>query len=154
MKKLISILVLATLTTIFTGCASTAPQTTDQTVTQPITDTSVTPFTLVSGHPPYADQAPIVYKGRVELKGWIENVPAYVEGTETDHFRVAEESVKDLPNDLFQKGNRYYQLTSADAATMTELKTYSKDKPATIIVDELKVVQEGTPFLNFVKIVK
>jgi len=148
---------------------------TDQTVTTgeisdyaketPATDTTktetpkidvVTPdvsFKLTSGTPPYADPKPIVYEGRVTLKGWIENVPAYVAGTEKDHFTVAEESVSKMPNDLLHKENRYYQLTNISEAQMAELKKATKEKPMAIVVDKLTIVMEGTPSLNFVSIV-
>jgi hypothetical protein len=111
------------------------------------------PFTLTSGKPPYADPDPIVYEGRVTLKGWIENAPSYVPGTETDLFTVAEESMKSMPQDLLNKDNRYYKLTSITAEQMAELKKATKEAPVTIVVDKLTVVMEGVPDLNFVSIV-
>ena len=140
MKKLFLAFISLALIIVLTGCA--------QLIT-PIQKT--TPFALVSGTPPYVDPDPIVYEGRVELKGWIEIVPAYVEGTETEHFRISDESLSQMPSDLLKKDNVYYLLESIDDKTMAELKLYNKDNPATIIVEGLTVVQEGSPRLEFEK---
>gem|GEM_PF-3562478 len=129
---------------------------TEEVKTEETTPTKIdaeVPFTLTSGKPPYADPDPIVYEGRVTLKGWIENVPSYVPGTEKDHFTVAEDSVSKMPGDLLHKENRYYQLTGINDVQMTELKNATKENPVTIVVDRLTIVMEGTPSLNFVSIV-
>jgi len=113
-----------------------------------------TPWKLTSGTPPYADPTPIVYEGKVTLTGWIENVPSYVPGTEQDHFTLSDESLAKMPSDLLHKENRYYQLNGVTDEQMVELKTATKENPATIIVDKLTIVQEGTPSLRLVSIVK
>lgn len=107
-----------------------------------------TAWTLVSGELPYADPDPIIYEGSVELSGWIVYKPVYV-ADPAPHFHVDKDSIKDLPTDLF--GDEFY-LGELPKGTLNELFKYDSSEPATILVDEFKVVMEGSPRLNMVGI--
>lgn len=108
-------------------------------------------FSLVSGVPPLPDPDPLVYIGSVHLKGWIVQVPFYV-GEPEDHFRVAEESLSKLPQEIIDTGRKDFKLKDIGESDIEELKKYSEGNPAEIIVEKLTLNMEGNPILNFARI--
>lgn len=160
MKKIL-ILALASLTFLGACVQTTAPKNEQDSSTkvindeapvtvEPVSDMTEAEWTLVSGKLPYADPDPIVYEGNVELKGWIVYKPVYV-GDPEPHFYVADESLDDLPTDLF---GRTFYLGELSESNLNELLKYNESEAGTILVDKFTVVMEGSPRLNMVKIVQ
>jgi hypothetical protein len=109
---------------------------------------------LFSGTPPYADPSPIIYKGEVKLEGEIVYKEKYV-GDLTPHFRVAEESLKNLPPHLSHRDftlTTYYEDNSKIIPATTEVidKIKSEGELASIMVDQLVIYFEGSPSLNLI----
>lgn len=161
MKKFLALVCSLATVIVFSACGST------ETSTENSTDTSTdnagtfteTPFELVSGTPPIPDPSPLVYKGNVKLSGWIIYKPAYV-GEDTAHFRVADEDLDKLPAEVKAKHKEFVLVLIDESgeqqvseSVIDEITAASEASSATIIVDGLKWRMEGSPSLNFVKLV-
>lgn len=98
------------------------------------------------------------YVREVNLKGWIIYRSGYVGPPEEPHFRIAEESYEELPSHVSSRlevkphlGD--YRLRNATDSDIERLLQYSEGNPATIKINRLTVLSEGTPLLDFVEIV-
>ena len=90
------------------------------------------------------------YTGQAELHGWIIYKSFYVEEN-IPHFHVLNEDIKKLPQEIHHKSDYFLNTDSKEAISILE--TYSENNPATILVDELNIMAEGSPSLHLVEII-
>jgi len=93
----------------------------------------------------------IFYSGKAVLSGWGIEVP-YYKGDPELHFHVATESIKALPQDInFKKWDWNFKLENSDKDFNEILAKSTQLSKIEIIVDEVKIVQEGHPVLHLVR---
>lgn len=100
------------------------------------------------------------YKGTAQLQGWMLYKPYYAGKAVQPHFHVADESLISLPPELIKKlPDKPYlrefvimahsgdEVVLAPEDVISNLKNFDQKNIATITVDEIDVVSEGSPFL-------
>jgi len=118
-----------------------------------------TKWTLEKGIPPSADPDNFEYFGGTEIKGWIVLEPTYV-GDPVKQFKVHPDDIINLPpafrhRDVFQLKDyslkeRYRPISEG---IMAELSMYSEQNPATISIQTIYALMEGTPFIGLKEII-
>lgn len=100
------------------------------------------------------------YTGSAQLQGWLIYKPYYSEDTKQPHFRIADESLSSLPKEILVKIPQKPYLRDfaimthigdktvlASEEIISDLKKYNENNNGAIIVDEISVPSEGSPFL-------
>ncbi|MBD3360564.1 hypothetical protein GF366_02055 [Candidatus Peregrinibacteria bacterium] len=91
------------------------------------------------------------YTGQAQLNGWIIYKDFYVEEN-VPHFHVSSEDISKLPPEI-QDENEYF-LDSEVKDHISILETYNEENPATIVVDEISIMAEGSPTMHLIEIVQ
>jgi hypothetical protein len=111
---------------------------------------------LLSGFPPYADPHPLHYEGEAILEGWI--IYTDYHGPDIEIFTISVTDLKKLPPPLHdnkwfylrrysEDQDEYYDLDEETRSQLIE--QYSKENPAKVLVDRIKIYMDGTVQMNF-----